>query len=60
MKISTTTRILATIRRPFRAFLKSEVTHLLLVGFMIGAMGYVGIISDAGRAELISNVTIRV
>ncbi len=53
-------RIPRFIRRPIRAIFGSEVTHVMMAGFIVGAMGYVGILSDASRTELITNISVLV
>jgi hypothetical protein len=58
MKTSTA-RYLARIPRPVRKFFTSDVTHLMLIGFLVGAFGYAGSISDGARAELLSNVGVQ-
>jgi hypothetical protein len=58
MKTSTA-RYVARIPRPIRKFFTSDVTHLMLIGFLVGAFGYAGSISDDARAELFSNVGMR-
>ena len=64
LKTSYPRRILARIprciRRPVYVLFGNEMAHLVLAGFLVGAVGYIGIISDAARAELISNFSVLV
>ncbi len=53
-------RIPRVIRRPIRAIFGSEVTHVIMAGFIVGAMGYIGVLSENARAELISNISVLV